>query len=529
MSQLDYLKVQHVMGKMSRREFVGRASALGASSTVIAGMLASNDAIAADSPRKGGTLRLGLGGGGTTDSLNIGTYTDSVMVDISHAVCNGLVEWAQDGKPIPDLAEKFESKDAAKVWNFKLRKGIKFHNGKEFDADDALYSLNLHRGEGTKSGAAGPMKAITDIKKINANEIEITLEGSDADFPYVLTDYHVLMVPAGHSDWSKLIGTGAYILESFEPGVRAKLKKNPGYHKADRAHVDAVEVTVINDGAARQAALISGQVDAVNRVDPKAVALITKSSKFSVVRAAGGWHPIMAMQTDKGPFDNADLRLALKYSMDRDQMLKTLFSGYGTLGNDHPIPQSDPYFNKELPQTKLDLDKAKFHFKKAGVAAPIVLQASDAAFNGAVDMGSLMQASADKAGIKINLKKEPADGFWDNVWLKGGFVTSYWAGRSAATQMLATAYKKGANWNETHWANEKWEKLLGDARSETDESKRKTYIWEMQAMLSKDGGALIPAMRDWLDAHSDKVGGMMPHSGFDMSNGNVCEKAWLKA
>ena len=238
----------------------------------------------------------------------------------------------------------------------------------------------------------------------------------------------------------------------------------------------------------------------------------------------------MAMQTDTSPFNNPDIRLALKYAMDREQMLKTLFSGYGTLGNDHPIPQSDPYFNKELAQTKHDPDKAKFHFKKAGMAdAKIVLQASDAAFNGAVDMASLLQASAEKAGIKIDVKKEPADGFWSNVWLKGAFVSSYWGGRSAATQMLAVAYQKGAAWNETHWNNATFEKLLSDARLETNEDKRKGYIWEMQAMLSKDGGALIPAMRDWLDAHSDKVGGMAPHGGFDMSNGLVAEKAWLKA
>ena len=89
----------------------------------------------------------------------------------------------------------------------------------------------------------------------------------------------------------------------------------------------------------------------------------------------------------------------------------------------------------------------------------------------------------------------------------------------------------GANapWNETHWNNEKFEKLLADARGETDEAKRKPYIWEMQAMLSEDGGALIPVFRDWLDAHNDKVGGHTPTGGFDMDNGMILDKAWLKS
>src|SRR5208283_5125373 len=190
------------------------------------------------------------------------------------------------------------------------------------------------------------------------------------------------------------------------------------------------DVTVINDGSARLNALISGQVDAINRVDHKAVGLLSKSPKIEVVRAPGGWHTVLAMEIDKDPYTNPDIRLALKYAIDREQILKALFSGYGTLGNDHPIPRTDPYFNSELPQRPHDPEKAAFHFKKAGVSDPkIVLQASDAAFNGAVDMATLLQADAAKAGIKLEVKKEPADGFWDNVWLKGPFVESYWGGR----------------------------------------------------------------------------------------------------
>ncbi len=527
MSQLDYLKVQHVMGKMSRREFMGRAAALGASSAMISTMISETQA--AETPKKGGTLRLGLGGGSTTDSLELGSYNDSVMIDASHSICNGLVEWGQDGKPIPDLAETLEPKNGAATWVLKLRKGVKFHNGKEFDADDAIYSLNLHRGEGSKSGGASQLKPIKDIKKVNANEIEITLDSGDVDFPYALTDYHILMVPDGFKDWTTLIGTGAYALTKFEPGVRISMKRNPDYYKPNRGHVDAVEITVINDASARLNALISGQVDAINRTDPKSVSKLQANAKFAIVRATSGYFVDMAATTDKAPFNNPDLILALKHAMNREQMLKTLFAGYGAIGNDHPISQTDPYFNKDLPQLKHDPDLAKFHFKKAGMAdAKIILQASDAAFNGAVDMASLLQSDCDKAGFKMEVKKEPADGWWANVWLKAPFVTSYWGGRAAATQMLAVAYQRGAAWNESHWSNDKFEKLLVDARSEANDEKRKTYIWEMQALLRDSSGALIPAFRDWLDAHNDKVGGMAPHGGFDMGNGLVAEKVWMK-
>ena len=345
MSELDYWNGRLLKGAISRREFMGRAAALGASSVAISAMLASADAVAAETPKKGGVLRLGLGGGSTTDSVDVTTYIDSVMIDVGPGLFNGIVEWGQDGKPHPQLAESFEPTNGAKDWIFNLRKGIKFSNGQEFTADDAIYSLNLHRGD-SKSGGAGSLKPITDVKKLDKYQIQISLAAADADLPYALTDYHVLMVPDGFKDWSKPVGTGAFSLDKFDPGVRVSLKKTRDYWKPDRGWLDGVDVTVINDGSARLNALISGQIDAINRVDHKAVALLSKAPKIQIVRAPGGWHAVIAMQCDKAPYDNPDIRMALKEATDREQILKALFSGYGTLGNDHPIPPTDPYFNK---------------------------------------------------------------------------------------------------------------------------------------------------------------------------------------
>ena len=529
MSEIEYIKHRTMRQQLSRRDFVGRASALGASAAILAAALGEIDAHAAETPRQGGTMRIGLGGGSTTDSLDPRSYTDSVMIDIAHGLFNGLVEWAQDGKPVPELAESWEARPGAASWVFNLRRGVTFSNGKTFDADDAVYSLNMHRGQ-TKSGAAGSFKAITDVKKLNANQIEITLASADADLPYVLTDYHVLMVPNGTTDFAKPVGTGAFTLERFDPGVRALIKRNPNYWKSGRGHLDAMDVTVINDASPRMNALVSGQVDIINRADVKTIGLLQKNNKIEIVRAPGGWHTVISMMQDRAPFDNLDLRLAMKYGIDRQQILKALFSGYGTVGNDHPIPRTDPYYNTQLAQVPYDPDKAKFHLKKANLGAtPILLQASDAAFAGAVDMATLFQASGAKAGLKIDVKKEPADGFWDNVWLKGACVTSYWGGRAAATQMLSVAYSANAPWNESHYKSGRFTELLGRAQAELDEAKRKNYIWEMQALLNHDGATIVPAFRDWVSANSIKVGGSTPHGGFDMDNGYIAEKAWMKA
>src|SRR5208283_6114229 len=122
----------------------------------------------------GGVLRLGLAGGSTTDSVDVTSYNDSVMIVVSRGLFNNLVEWGEDGKPHPELAESFEPRNGAKDWILNLRKGVKFSNGKEFNADDAIYSLNLHRGE-TKSGGASSVKSVTEVKKLDQHHIQLSL------------------------------------------------------------------------------------------------------------------------------------------------------------------------------------------------------------------------------------------------------------------------------------------------------------------------------------------------------------------
>ena len=528
MNQWEELQQAAVTGSVSRREFMRRAAALGITTSLASGVLTKAGFAAA--PVKGGTLRIGMAGGSTTDSLDVTTYTDTVMINVSTSIWDGLVEVDDKNQVQPELLESLEPNADASEWVCNVRKGITFSNGKTLDADDIIYSINLHRGEGSKSGAAGPMKPIKDVVKMDANQVKIVLDAPDADLPYVLSDYHVLVVPNGFTDWANPVGTGGYKLEAFEAGVRMILTNRGGYWKEGRCNVDSAEISVINDDAARMQALLAGEVDLTHRVVVPLIDQINAAGNFEIVQAAAGYHFNLPMLTDKKPYDNNDVRLAMKYAINREKLVELMFGKYGRTGNDHPIPESDPFHNSELPQTKYDPDKAAFHAKKAGLGTgDIILSASDAAFNGAIDMSVLFQATAAAAGINVTVRREPADGFWDNVWLKAPFMTSYWGGRPAATQMLAVAYKSTAPWNDTHWNVPAFDKLLADAKATTDTAKRKGYIWEMQRMLHEDGGALIPLFKDWLDAHDTKVKGHTPHGMFDLCNGRVIQKAWLEA
>ncbi len=509
------------IGNLPRRTVLGAAAAIGAG-------LAIGAARAEEAPRQGGTLRLGLAGGSSSDSLDPRTYNDTVNICTGHALFNGLVEWGADGKPYPELAESFEAKPGAREWVFNIRKDVTFSNGRKLTADDIIYSLNLHRGK-TSSGAAGSFKPVEDVRKLDTHQVLVSLAAPDADFAYVLTDYHVLVVPDGQTDFHNPPGTGGYRMDHFDPGVRIRMSRNPDYWKAGRAHADSVDITVINDDSARTNALVSGEIDVMNRVSARLAKLIQKNQKLALVQASGGVHNVISMMQDRAPFNNIDVRMAMKYAIDRKPLVTALFGGFGIIGNDQPIPRADPFFNSDLPQIAYDPDRARFHWKRAGSSAgPITVQASDAAING-VEIAQLFQASAAKCGIPVTVQKEPADGFWTNVWLKGPCVTSYWGGRAAATQMLAIAYAPDAPWNESHYRNTKFGELLAAAKAELDDAKRRPMIWDLQRMLHDDAVTIIPDFRDFVDAHNVRVGGHTPHHGFDLDNNLICEKAWLRS
>jgi len=524
----EYNKLKHLFdkGALSRRDFMAGVAMIGAGMAVTPTLL-SGSALAA-TPKVGGNFVVGMAGGSATDSLDPRTYSDSVMIAASLAVYNCMVEFDNAGNPTGELLESWEAKPGAKEWVFNVRKGIKFSNGKTLTADDIIYSIGIHRGE-TKSPAKGILTPITEIKKVNDNQIVFTLESGNADFPVILGDYHLVVVPDGFTDWQKPIGTGGYTLEKFEPGVGLKFKRRGDYWKAGRANFETVEIRNIQDQAARTAALQSGQVHAVNRLDPRTVNLLMKDKKLNVVRTKGtGFRYCFVARVTDSPFDNKDLRTALKYGIDRQKICDTVFSGSATPGNDHTLDAFNPYYNNAMPQRQYDPDKAAFHFKKAGLGnTKIELQTSEGAYNEAVDCAQLYQESLKKAGINLDVKKVSADGYWDNVWLKVPFCAVYWGRRPSADQVFTQVYGSASDWNDSNWKRPEFDKIIGEARAELDQKKRKELYFKAQEMISDDGGMICFAIGDFLDGYAKNVMGNEAHARYDLNDDRIAEKGWF--
>jgi len=527
--ELKEFRLRVARGELSRRDFMQRAAALGIAAPIASQLLSS---VAEAAPQRGGDLIMGLQGGASTDSLDPATFASTVPYTFGKCWGETLVEThPDDGTAVPVLAESWEASSDAKKWAFQIRKGVTFHNGKEMSVDDVVATLKRHSDENTKSGALGILKTIGQNFRADGDKLVVELEAGNADLPFLLSDYHLMIQPNGGFDNPEAgIGTGPYRVEANEPGVRHAASRVDGHWREGVGFVDSIEVLVINDDTARISALRTGKVHVINRVSPKTVDLLERSSGVKINNVSGRGHYVFIMHIDTPPFADNHLRLALKYAMNREELLDKVLRGYGTVGNDFPINEAYAFFPDSIPQREFDPDKAAHHYKKSGHdGTPITLRTSDAAFPGAVDAAILFQQSCTKAGIPIDVKREPSDGYWSNVWNVKPFCTSYWSGRPTQDQMYTVAYHSEADWNDTRWKRPKFDELLLEARAELDPARRKELYTEMGMMLRNKGGLILPMFNDFIDASTDKLKGRLTDPASALSNNYIGIRAWFEA
>ncbi|MEM6902550.1 MAG: ABC transporter substrate-binding protein, partial [Pseudomonadota bacterium] len=257
---------------MDRRQFTAAAAAgtVAASSGVMPAL--------ADTPRRGGRFRIGWTSSGADDTLNPELYTSANDYLRSYLVHNMLVRYGLDGGAEPDLATSWEANADATEWTFVLREGVEFHSGKTLDAEDVIYSLNIHRGEDTKSAIKGFIDPIKELKADGKNIVRITLEGPNADFPTLLGQPQAAIVPNGQTNFNDAPdGTGPFRVKRFEPGLSFLGERHENYWREGMPYFDEVEVVGIEDTQARVNALLTGDIHYVNRVGAQSSRLIERS------------------------------------------------------------------------------------------------------------------------------------------------------------------------------------------------------------------------------------------------------------
>ena len=508
----------------SRRQVMGWLMASGAT-IASAGAIATGamEAIAA-TPKKGGTLRYAASLHGPSDTLDPIIFTSGIDYMRGRLHYNGLLRLSPTLEPEAELAEEFEANADTTEWTFRLRKGVKWHDGSPLTADDVIYSMKRHLGEESKSNAKGYLTSVNDWVKVDNETVKVTLKYPNADIPALMGIYQFKIVKDGTTDFSNPIGTGPFKLEEFKPGVRSVHVRNEDYW-GNMPHIDRVEVFAITDPTARLNAILSGDVHMVVTVDPKTIPQLDASDKADLLSTPSNqWNGICCMK-DKAPGNNDDFVLGMKHLPRRERIVKNILKGHGTVGNDHPISSAYPEHCKDLAVRDYDPDKAKFHFKKAGISSAELYVAP-------VNVGMeetclLIQREAAKIGFNLQLKKVPNDGYWGAIWLKKPLNVVTWLMRPTAHAMLSVAFAPDAPWNDTRWNNPRMGELLKVSAGETDPDKRKEMFCEMQTLVHNEGGWVIPSHNNYLDGISKSVKGLVKHPIGNTGGYEWPEFAWL--
>lgn len=502
---LDRLTDAARTGRISRRSFMNHAAMAGITASGATGLWTS---AASAEPSRGGTFRFGIHDGNSTDTHDPGTYVSRQQIFLAHQYRSYLTLIEADGSLGPDLATGWSANDTASVWTFELNPDATFHSGKPVTAADVVASLDFHRGEKSTSAAKTLLTSVTDIKADGDHTVIITLDGGNADVPWLMTDYHFAVCPAdgeGGIDWKSGDGSGPYRIDSGDWGVQFALSRHEGWH-LDGAYFDKVVMLILNDPNARQTALVTGDVDAISLVDLKTKALLARNAEIVLESVPSAAAITMPMFCDTAPFNDVNVRNALKLAMNRDEIIEKIAFGEATKGNDFHHSPAMPYWPEGIPQRDYDPDQARSLLKKAGAeGVEVSIHTADSIFSGSVDMCVLYAEQAKSAGINIKVVREPNDGYYSDVWLKKPFTAVSWGARPTPDVMYSLAYKSDAAWNESHWQNERFNKLLLKAKAELNDGLRAEMYREMATLARDDGGTLIPFFNNFVYARRSNV------------------------
>ncbi len=489
---------------LTRRAFMQRAAALGLTAAA-ASSLWQGTAKAA--PTKGGHAVIGCHGAQTTDSFDPATVPDMYISVTRTAVYSTLVEVRPDGVLSPLLAESYEATPDAKQWRFKLRKDVTFHNGKTVTPDDVIATMQLHLNPDTKSPMSSVLAGVEKVSK-DGDWAVFDLSSGNADFPVLAAEYMLSILPSeeGVASWREGQGTGAYKLEHLDPGVSAKLVRNPDYYMADRGNFETIEMLAINDKVARTNALLTGEIHAATQVPPVLIKRLENVPTIELdMRTTGDFYTYDMLMTG-APFSDNNVRMALKHAIDRDQFVAIALAGFGVVGNDHPLGPFYEYHPASLEQRSFDPDKAKHYMKKAGLSSlKVPIHSGQNTFPRALDGAVLISEAAKKAGIEVEVVQEPDDGYGANIWGKKPWFASHWTSRAAADAILTAAFLGGQPWNVTGFDNDRFNKLTVEARTVLDKKKRAEIYADIARIMRDEGASAIVAHPQAIDAVSSKI------------------------
>ena len=514
-------------GAMTRTELVRRGSVLGMSIPLLA-MLSGAPAAAAAPFAAGrassGTMRIGHIS--VDGSLEPPLLQSLGALGVSMLAGEQLVYADKNAVLRPMLATSWKSSNNAKTWTFQLRKGVKFHEGQPFSADDVVATFKILQSKDSQALQAYK-GLLRRARKVGPYTVAFDLVSPNGLFPYLLGQmvYQAVMLPKTYQlpsditkpgEWtSKMNGTGPFLLKENRGPAGLTFTANPNYWGGKPA-IDTVVLQILDDQA-RVTALQSGQIDLATQISYQGAQQLASSANVIPLHAAN--HRYLNMNTQKAPFNDVRVRQAFALALNRPSIVQGLWGKYGELGNDSPMWPGYPYTSHSVPQRHQQIAQARALLKAAGKENLKVTLTCYRAFE-MPDYAQRVAQDLKKIGVNCTVKVYTSAQYFDGVsfgaagklapWLGTDFGIVDYGGRPVPITYLNAALRKGGVWNAARYSSPKFEKLVAQFYAAPNLASQKKYSAQIQNLLLHDTPAIYAYFYNFIAASSKKVHGYVP-------------------
>lgn len=472
------------------------------------------------SPKHGGILKNAFFAPTNMDPAFYSTVPDE---HIGRQYHDFLVFIGEDNEPdiTRSLAEEWGADEEGKVWTFKLREGIKFHNGKDFTARDVKFTFDRLRDPEVGAATVGMYSNIVDITTPDDYTVVFTLQNSNPDFLKDLADYHAVIVDADNPDFNtNFNGTGPFMVERYIPEDRIVFKRNPNYWMKDAdgnplPYLDGMEFLFLGDPSAQVEALRGGQVDYLFYLPPESVPILEQDPNVVVYQSPSSSSYVIRMRSDRGPASDVRVRQALKLATDRNAILQGAIGGLGVTGRDTPVSPGFKEFYLDVPELQRDVERAKQLLAEAGYPDGFTITMYAQELSPVPAIATIWKEQLADIGVTVDIQLVPSELYYgaENMWLEVDFAITDWGSRAYPQPYLDLAYVTTAQWNETHWSDPELDELAAQAAKEMNHKERVRLYHQIQEIFIERGPIIIPFFNNNLWAARSNLKGLKPTSG----------------
>jgi peptide/nickel transport system substrate-binding protein len=479
-------------------------------------------------PRRGGVLKVSHANRiATLNVLQLSGPAEYLAVDMLYS---GLTRMGPNQRPVPDLAESWVGDGEAKLFTFKLRPGLTFHDGSPCTAEDVVATFKAILVPATASPARPVLNMIDEVTAVDPVTVRFALKVSYADFPISVAHANARIVsakalagPLTELD-TRPNGTGPFKLETYDSARLTRLVRFDRYYQQDKPLLDAVEMYLFPDLAAESTNFLSGTMDAMLEVQQADFKRIGSSRGVNALRVASGRFINVVMRQDQKPFDDIRVRRALALSVDRDLLVDLVLEGLGRPAYDNIL---SPEFRFRIETPKVNYDPAAARRLLAEAGHPQGLKVKLVASNRPAiraQVAIAIKEMARPAGFDIEVETMPHDTFLANVWRKGNFYMGYWGMQPTEDATFTLLLTSDAAFEDSAWKNAEFDALVAKGRSTLDDAERARLYAQAQRLIVRDLPNLFPFYQDVLTASRDWVKGWQVHP---LSRTFFVENVWL--